>query len=194
MSPGDFNAFTIKYNVIVPRITTQITLYQPFDPKKSSGPSSPPFQTTALWDTGATKSVITQATAQALGLVPVGSTMVYHAGGSSPSDTYLVSILLPNNVGLPGVLVSECPNITGNFGVVIGMDIITRGDFAITNANGQTWMTFRIPSIQPVDYVVEANRILYAGVARNAPCPCGKLDGNGKPIKFKRCHGKVVGI
>lgn len=183
MPPNDFNAFTIKYNSIVNRITTQITLYQPFDPTKSSSPPTQPFQTNTLWDTGATKSVITKATAQALNLVPVGSTVVYHAGGSSQSNTYLVSILLPINVGLTGVLVSECPDIAGDFGVVIGMDIITTGDFAITNANGQTWMTFRTPSIQPIDYVVEANRIRYAGVGRNAPCPCG----SGK--KYKRCHG-----
>ena len=26
-------------------------------------------------------------------------------------------------------------------------------------------------------------------VGRNDPCPCGKLDGAGKPIKYKKCHG-----
>jgi hypothetical protein len=24
-------------------------------------------------------------------------------------------------------------------------------------------------------------------VGRNEPCPCGKKDGDGKPIKFKKC-------
>ncbi len=27
-------------------------------------------------------------------------------------------------------------------------------------------------------------------VGRNDPCPCGKLDANGKPLKFKKCCGK----
>jgi uncharacterized protein YecA (UPF0149 family) len=55
------------------------------------------------------------------------------------------------------------------------------GDFAVTNVNNQTCMTFRIPSIQEIDYVLEANRIKYAGISRNQPCPCG----SGK--KFKKC-------
>ena len=68
----------------------------------------------ALWDTGATKSVITDVTALALNLTPVGSAMVGHAGGISPSNTYLVNFLLPNNVGIPGVLVTNVmiPQVT----------------------------------------------------------------------------------
>lgn len=27
-------------------------------------------------------------------------------------------------------------------------------------------------------------------VGRNDPCPCGAKDANGRPIKYKRCHGK----
>ncbi|MBI3616408.1 MAG: preprotein translocase subunit SecA [Candidatus Omnitrophica bacterium] len=26
-------------------------------------------------------------------------------------------------------------------------------------------------------------------VGRNDPCPCGKVDGEGKPVKYKKCHG-----
>ena len=26
-------------------------------------------------------------------------------------------------------------------------------------------------------------------VGRNDPCPCGSVDGNGKPKKFKKCCG-----
>ena len=28
---------------------------------------------------------------------------------------------------------------------------------------------------------------MVAKVGRNDPCPCGAVDANGKPIKFKRC-------
>jgi hypothetical protein len=34
-----------------------------------------------------------------------------------------------------------------NFGVLIGMDIITRGDFTVTNFEGKTIMSFRMPSL-----------------------------------------------
>ena len=27
-------------------------------------------------------------------------------------------------------------------------------------------------------------------IGRNDPCPCGKVKDDGKPIKFKKCHGR----
>jgi uncharacterized protein YecA (UPF0149 family) len=62
------------------------------------------------------------------------------------------------------------------------MDVICIGDFAITNVSGQTWMSFRTPSSETIDYVVQVNKTKYAGVGPNDPCPCG----SGK--KFKKCH------
>ena len=67
--------------------------------------------------------------------------------------------------------------------VLIGMDVICLGDFSITNVGGQTWMSFRTPSCVAIDYVVEANKLAFAGTNRNAPCPCK----SGK--KYKKCHG-----
>lgn len=185
-----FYAFTIKYNGMASRITTDVMVFKAFDPANPPNPMYPAHSTNALWDTGATKSVLTSATISALSLVPVGTTIVKHAGGSGQSNTYLVNIFLPNKVGMAGVLVSECSDIAGDFGAIIGMDIINRGDFSITNCNGETCMSFRTPSIKTIDYVVEADRPKYAGVSRNAPCPCGAKKQNGDPIKFKFCHGK----
>ncbi len=39
--------------------------------------------------------------------------------------------------------------------VLIGMDIITQGDVAITNLGGNTVFSFRIPSQKQVDFVQE---------------------------------------
>lgn len=86
-----------------------------------------------------------------------------------------------------GVTVTECAIETGDFGAIIGMDLIGLGDFAITNRSGKTWMSFRVPSIEAIDYVQEANHIKFSGVGRNDPCPCGKRTGNGKPMKYKNC-------
>jgi hypothetical protein len=176
-----FHAFKIKYNGRTNRITTNIKISKAFDPAQRPDPPFPEHETTALWDTGATRSILTKETVAALQLEPVGTTIVKHYKGSSESNTYLVNIFLPNNVGVVGLLVTESKDIVGDFGAIIGMDIITMGDFAVTNVNNQTCMTFRIPSIQEIDYVLEANRIKYAGVSRNQPCPCG----SGK--KFKKC-------
>ena len=185
-----FNAFTTKHNGRANRITTDIMLSKASEPTKQPKSSIQTHKTKALWDTGSTNSSLTRATIKTLGLVPVGTTMVTHAGGSDQSNTHLVNIILPNKVAIFGVLVTECQNVTGNFGAIIGMDIITQGDFAITNVDGFTWASFRIPSKGHIDYVEEANRMIFSGVGRNDPCPCGKKDDRGKPVKFKHCHGR----
>ena len=38
---------------------------------------------------------------------------------------------------------------------LIGMDIINRGDFAVSNRDGATTFSFRIPSIESFDFVKE---------------------------------------
>ena len=97
-----------------------------------------------------------------------------------------MQLYLPNKVQIPGVLVSECSD-ANDFGVIIGMDIITQGDFSITNVDGKTIASFRLPSIETIDYVKVLQKLKYANIGRNDPCPCGKKDGAGKPIKFKNC-------
>jgi len=187
-----FNALTIKYNGLAKRIVTEVGLTPAFDPFQYRD-KKPPYQIInkqTLWDTGATNSVLTPETVRELKLIPVGITDVIHFGGTKQSNTYLVNFFFPENVMIYGVLVSESENIIGDFGAIIGMDIITKGDFSITNVNNLTWMSYRIPSIQTIDYVVEANRIIYAGIDKYGPCPCGKRDEKGSPVKFKFCHGK----
>lgn len=188
-----FHAFTVTADRIANRILTDVLISDAFDPQNPPKKIPKATQAKALWDTGATKSGVTPETVRTLGLVPTGATRVNHAGGTSKANTYVVNIALPNKVGVPGVQVTELAVADHDFGVVIGMDIITRGDFAITNVNGQTRMSFRMPSIGIIDYVSEARRIKYAGVGRNAPCPCGKKNDKGRPIKFKHCcAGKIA--
>lgn len=65
----------------------------------------------------------------------------------------------------------------------LGVDVIGIGDFAITNFNGKTVLSFRAPSMECIDYVRQHNKIVLAGVKPNDPCPCN----SGR--KFKKCHG-----
>ncbi|SRR6266567_1460326 len=186
-TPAPFHAFTQKYPGITNRIITTIYVAAAFDPAKP--PANPKFHpTSALWDTGASQSVIAESTAKTLGLVTTGKSLVHHAGGKVMANTYVVNIGLPNQVGVHGVLVSECPDPEHNqFGAIIGMDTITMGDLSVTNLNGSTWVTFRLPSIASVDYVAESQKLTQQAVSpkvgRNQPCPCG----SGK--KYKKCHG-----
>ena len=48
-------------------------------------------------------------------------------------------------------------NMTGTE-VLIGMDIISLGDFAVTNLNNKTWFTFRMPSVARLDFVKEIRK------------------------------------
>lgn len=41
-----------------------------------------------------------------------------------------------------------------------------------------------------LDKITSPIRNLVYNVGRNAPCPCGSKDANGKSIKFKKCCGK----
>ena len=185
-APPTFHAFTTKYEGLALAIVTPVRICAAFDPQNPPTPAPTYLEFRALWDTGATNSLITAQTARTLNLVPTGSGIVNHAGGSDTRPKYLVNMMLPNNVGVVGVQVMECSGVPGGFEAIIGMDIITNGDFSITNCEGKTCMSFRTPSVKEVDYVVEANKLRGSVVSRNAPCPCG----SGK--KFKRCCGKTT--
>ena len=184
MAKPGYEALTVKSNGRADRIITEIRVAHGFDPAAPPSPLPQQIKTNALWDTGATKSVISQQLAKDLGLTAVGAENVIHASGTSISPTYIVNFLLPGDVGIAGIVVTEFPS-TGGFGAIIGMDVITLGDFVITNHNGLTCMSFRIPSQGQVDYVQEHSRQTFAGIGRNDPCPCG----SGK--KYRKCHGAV---
>ena len=113
----------------------------------------------AIWDTGATHSSILQEVVDRCGLKPIGKVKMAHAGiDDEPDETdlYLVNIRLPNQVTVADVPVSRGGFSGGD--VLIGMDIIGTGDFAITHANGQTKFTFQIPPQADIDFVAEENR------------------------------------
>ncbi|HEV7889008.1 MAG TPA: hypothetical protein VGP08_00145 [Pyrinomonadaceae bacterium] len=188
----NFQAFTLKHRGFARQLITEVEIFPAFDFSAPPSPLPGSVKTQALWDTGATESVITTATANSLALKATGVSNVRHGGGMELHNTHLVNFGLPNRVGISGVLVTENPHIINSFGAIIGMDIISRGDFTVTNFNGETCMTFRMPSMSSVDYVKEFNDKLRSSVSRNEPCPCGQVDGNGKPIKFKKCHGASI--
>ena len=178
-------AFTLRFSGRADRIITDVRVSDDFDPENPPAEEPSLTDTKALWDTGATGSVISQDLANQLGLKATGKATVNHAGGQGNCLTYVVNLYLPNSVAIAGVQVMSSPSLPG-FEVIIGMNIICHGDLSITNEGGETMVSFRTPSIKAIDYVESANRLLYRNVGRNDQCPCG----SGK--KFKRCHPKKV--
>jgi predicted aspartyl protease len=146
---------------------------------------------TAIWDTGATGCVISERVVESLGLSPISATMVHHVGGSEMRPIYLVDIRLPNGVGLPQISVTSSQGLS-SCDLLIGMSVITAGDFAITTHNGITRMSFRFPSVRPICFVNEWNEqfdgkksITAVKQGRNSKCSCG----SGK--KYKHCCGRA---
>ena len=127
-----------------------------WDPSSGSPqPNMKPF--TVIWDTGATHSVITPNVVTACGLKSIGVQKVYHAQGVTDDvETFLVNILLPNNVGFPGLRVTLGELVGAD--MLIGMDIISQGDFAVTNSNNRTKFSFRMPSMGDIDFVAESRK------------------------------------
>lgn len=107
----------------------------------------------ALWDTGATCSGITERAAKALQLTSYGMTEVSTAAGVAQDiPMYHIDFELTDNADLEAddkvhfydIPVIELPN-SSSFDFLVGMDIITHGDFSITNANGCTVVSYRLP-------------------------------------------------
>lgn len=179
------NALRVSYNGIVRAIETSVEI--------SNVINDNIVRTKGLWDTGATSSVITKGTAEALGIEPLGFRNVRGVHGVKQVNAYAVKITLNNeNITLEAE-VTECESLSddGETGMLIGMDIITMGDFVVSNFGGETVMTFRVPSTKRIDLVEEVkenNKI--AAIHEtwkkhgNHKCPCG----SGK--LYKNCHGK----
>jgi hypothetical protein len=152
-------AFTARSGAISLVLQSPVQVSEAFNPQSSV--PRPVVQTyTAIWDTGATNTVITSKVVAELGLKPSGKVKVRGVGpaGTSQehdSNTYLINILLPNNVNIVGVRVSE--NAVDGCDVLIGMDVITTGDLAITNHNSKTTFSFRAPACEEIDFVSEIN-------------------------------------
>jgi hypothetical protein len=149
MSASSVHAFTVLYDHIENTLSSRVKVDSPFNPQTMSPPD---FQREfiAVWDTGATNSVISRSAATLLNLKPISYREVQHGGGKENCLLYLVSMLLPHQIIFPHVEVIES-NIS-SCDLLIGMDIINQGDLAVSNYQNETAFTFRMPSIQRLDF------------------------------------------
>lgn len=150
-----FSAFTLKSSGILNMLQTDALILSKF--RNPENPYTPKMWR-GLWDTGASRSSITQRIVDDLSLIPIGKNNVSTANGIVPVNTYFVDIGLPNGVTVQNVLVTCC-DLGQDIDILIGMDIIRHGDFSITNVNNKTTFSFRTPSIKEIDYVKESKEI-----------------------------------
>lgn len=110
-----------------------------FDDRKS-------MEFLAIWDTGAMITNISDNVVNHFGLTQVGTTKLGSIYATRIRPTYEVNIELPGGFRNFGLRVIGVEQITKDVDVIIGMDIISLGDFAVSNYNGKTSFSFRFPS------------------------------------------------
>lgn len=134
-------AFKVDYNQVVRELRTDalVAIPQMLDPN----PQKKGLKVIALWDTGATCTAISKRVVEQLNLKPFDKAENDTAAGKQIVDVHYIDIILPNRVIIPNLRVTEC--ILSDFDVLIGMDIISMGDFAISNAGGKTHFSYCIP-------------------------------------------------
>lgn len=185
-------SFTLKFDGLANMLITDCFICEQFNPEIDNRPHPNFEQFNGLWDTGASGTTITKNVVDKLGLIPTGLAQVSHANGISIVNTYLINIRLPNGVGIHTLRVNE--GILNGFDVLIGMDVIMRGDFSITNKDGKTVFSFQIPSTHYTDFVEEYEHEVK--MKHHTPIVKDKLPGRneachcGSGVKYKNCHGK----
>ena len=102
----------------------------------------------AIWDTGATNSCISRKAIEQLALLPKENRNFYSALNSEIKEVsmYKVDVIISKDIYYDKVLVAESNTEIQGFDFIIGMDIISQGDFVISNCNGKTTFAFRTPS------------------------------------------------
>ena len=182
-------SLTIPYNGRPLAIITECDICKDFDPNDNTSRDTAKYMSVkALWDTGCSGIAISQKVVDTLGLIGNGSTTVHNAGEDYVSQYYPISIRLPNNADIHFLRATLAK--TNGFDILLGMDVICLGDFSVSNYEGKTCMSFRVPSIKKIDYVEE--NVKYEKIFKiqskkgimKCPCNSGKL--------YKNCHGAEV--
>jgi len=149
----DIKSFTISYPGLAQILFADILISEAFttaadkiNPKDYNAK-----RYKAIWDTGATGTVITQKVKNECNLKPIGVVNVATTKGILTTNSFLFNVWLPNRVMAPNV--EGCLAEIEGADVLIGMNIISQGDFVVTNKDGKTVFSFRLPSVECIDFV-----------------------------------------
>jgi len=153
-------AFRADYPAIVRELITKVTVFA-----VSAPPPNKSTVVTAVWDTGATHSVITPDLAQRLKLFPIDTANILGVNNDTPepAPVSIIHIGLPNNVLIPARRVCVA-RIGGGANMLIGMDIISLGDFLVSNSGNKTSFSFVIPPFPDQPDWVERSVMINKGM------------------------------
>jgi hypothetical protein len=145
-------AITIRAEHLLNRIISPVTVQQSAAFCLRRNIPVKPLDVRAMWDTGSKLTCVSTKIARYLDLKKVDSLELTSIHGSDISNVYLVDIILPDGITIANVTAAEIDS-GEEFEILIGMNIISLGDFAITNNNGETVFSFRLPTANlPIDF------------------------------------------
>jgi len=98
----------------------------------------------AIVDTGATVCAITKRKARELGLIPTGEYPFTSTGGRGLFAMYVLDVIFPKGKVFENIEVSEMSD-DEECDFLIGMNIISQGDMALTRVDGIAAFSFRVP-------------------------------------------------
>lgn len=109
----------------------------------------------ALWDTGSSESVISSNIVKELSLQSVGSALLNGTSLSCKTKIYEIILLFAEKQRI-ALQVTESPQIGGSgIDLLIGLDVISMCDFAVSSDNENVCMTVRYPSRGLIDFTKE---------------------------------------
>lgn len=98
----------------------------------------------AMWDTGATITVISHAMALKVDAAPNDSGTSISATDRNDADIYLATVELPGGIIFHDVEVWDVDLADHGAEVIIGMDIISQGRLVVETVNGIPMFSFEI--------------------------------------------------
>lgn len=107
-----------------------------------------------IWDTGSEGCLISPTLSKKLNLILISYKIVVGVTSQEISPEFLVNLFLSNGDSFEGIS-TLVGNMLADDEFIIGMSIINKGDFAITNVNNKTTMSFRSPSVTRINFVTE---------------------------------------
>ena len=143
-------AFCKQYDAPVEAIITECGVFEPV--ALNAGKERPKGKrvSNAMWDTGSTDTLISSAIVKELNLQPIDTISIGAVNGEVEAKVYKIHLVLPNNMVFPNLEVIETKS--EDYDVIIGMNIISTMDFALTLPNSQSKFTFEFPSKRDIDF------------------------------------------
>lgn len=97
----------------------------------------------ALWDTGATHCQVTPELAKKMGLKSLGSKDMNTAAGKTPSDIYLLGLVVGDSIHYPKLYFGVSQGHK-RFDIVIGMNAIRYGRMMLEGQGDERTFTFEV--------------------------------------------------